>query len=88
MVEKTPEIRENDRKYSEEYETAYERAYRHGITTMPTIEEARIIDEITRAEMAKMISVYAKKFRGKTEDTSKQACTQFTDMHETNEELQ
>ena len=54
---------------------------------MPTVEEARLFDEITRAEMAKIISVYAKKFRDKLE-TVKYACSQFSDMHETNEELQ
>jgi len=71
-----------------EYETAYERAYRLGITTMPTVMAARIYDPINRAEMAKMISVYAKKFTDLQEDTTKQACSQFRDMNQTNKELQ
>jgi hypothetical protein len=35
--------------------TAYERAYANKLTTMPTFEQARIADAITRAEMAKMM---------------------------------
>ena len=37
---------------------AYEWAYKNGITTMPTIEQARLKDWITRAELAKMMVVF------------------------------
>jgi hypothetical protein len=37
---------------------AYIWAYQNGITTMPTIEEARLKDNITRAELAKMMVVF------------------------------
>jgi hypothetical protein len=36
----------------------YQRAFQHGITTMPTFAEARLNDPITRAEMAKMLVVF------------------------------
>ena len=38
---------------------AYEFAYKHGITTMPTIEEADMEGSLTRIAMAKMLSQYA-----------------------------
>ena len=46
--------------YGEELEGAYKWAYENGITTMPTIDDANMLAPITRAEMAKMISNYAK----------------------------
>jgi hypothetical protein len=55
---------------------------------MNTLEQARIVDGITRAEMAKMISVYAMKILGREPDTTKKECTQFNDMNQTNTELQ
>ena len=57
---------------------AYEWAYSKGVTTMPTYEAANMYNSITRAEMAKMLSVYATEILGKTADTSR-ACT-FTDV--------
>jgi hypothetical protein len=56
---------------------------------MPTFEQARIADGITRAETAKMISVYAEKFLAKQGDSKKfVACASFTDRNEVNVELQ
>jgi hypothetical protein len=55
---------------------------------MDTFEKARIADAITRAEMAKMISIYATKILGRQPDTTKTQCTQFSDRHEVNAELQ
>lgn len=55
---------------------------------MDTYEKARIEDKLTRAETAKIISIYAKKFLDKKEDTTKHLCTQFTDIKEVNTELQ
>jgi len=44
--------------YDPELVEAYKWAYKNGITTMPTIEEARLKDNITRAELAKMMVVF------------------------------
>jgi hypothetical protein len=64
--------------YSAELQGAYDWAYSKGVTTMSNIDSANMYGAITRAEMAKMLSVYAKEVLGKTLDTSK-ACT-FTDI--------
>jgi hypothetical protein len=64
--------------------TAYKRSYGKKITTMPTIEKARVWDPLTRAEMAKMIVNYAINNLWKTINTAKQA--NFTDLNgQTNE---
>ena len=57
--------------YSDELINAYYWAYENWITTQPTIEKANMKWKITRAEMAKMISNYAKNILGKVPDTSK-----------------
>ena len=57
---------------------AYEWAHSKGITTMDTYEKANMYGAITRAEMAKMLSVYATEILGKKADTSK-AC-EFSDI--------
>jgi hypothetical protein len=64
--------------YSEELQGAYNWAYSKGVTTMSSIDNANMYGAITRAEMAKMLSVYAESTLGITADTSK-ACT-FTDI--------
>ena len=64
--------------YSEELQGAYNWAYSKGVTTMNSIDNANMYGAITRAEMAKMLSVYAESSLGITADTSK-ACT-FTDI--------
>ena len=64
--------------YSAELQGAYDWAYSKGVTTMSNIDSANMYGAITRAEMAKMLSVYAKEVLGKKLDTSK-ACT-FTDI--------
>jgi hypothetical protein len=64
--------------YSEELEGAYNWAYKNGVTTMSPIDNANMYGAITRAEMAKMLSVYAKDVLGKKADSSK-AC-EFTDI--------
>ena len=46
--------------YSEEFQKAYDFAYKNEITTMDSIDKANMNGYITRAEMAKMISNYAK----------------------------
>ena len=56
---------------------------------MNTFKKARIDDHITRAEFAKMISVYATTFKEKIPDTTKTAqCSTFKDLDKINEELQ
>ena len=48
--------------FSKEYNEAYIFAYNNKITTMPTIEQANMNWEIIRAEIAKMLSNWVKKF--------------------------
>jgi DNA-binding XRE family transcriptional regulator len=56
---------------------------------MKSFEQARIPDAITRAEMAKMITVYAQTFMQKKTDVSKfSQCSAFSDIREVNPELQ
>jgi hypothetical protein len=64
--------------YSQELQDAYNWAYGKGVTTMSPIDNANMYGAITRAEMAKMLSVYAVEVLKATPDTSK-ACT-FTDI--------
>jgi len=56
---------------------------------MPTLEEARIHDAITRAEMAKMISVYAQVIMQQQPNSDKLLqCSVFNDRNKVNKELQ
>ena len=50
---------------SQELKNAYTYAFIRGITTQPSIEKADLERGLTRAEMAKMMSVYATKVLGK-----------------------
>jgi hypothetical protein len=70
------------------YYAAYRWANGNGITTADTYEAVRISDVITRAEMAKMISMLATKLWYKVPDVEKRECVQFADMKQVNEELQ
>lgn len=53
-------------KYDEEQVTAYEWALEKGITTIDNIDNARLSDGLTRAELAKMMSQYMTKVLWKT----------------------
>ena len=64
--------------YSQELQDAYNWAHEKGVTTMSSIDNANMYGAITRAEMAKMLSVYATEVLEKEADTSA-ACT-FTDI--------
>ena len=64
--------------YSQELQDAYDWAYSKGVTTQSPIDNANMYGAITRAEMAKMLSVYAKEVLGKELNTSA-ACT-FNDI--------
>ena len=55
---------------STEFQDAYSRAKENWITTMNTIEWARMNDWLTREEMAKMISNYAVNILWKMPDTT------------------
>ena len=59
--------------YSDEFKDAYNWAHSLSITTQPSIDKANMDWNITRAEMAKMVSNYAKNSLWKKPDTSK-AC--------------
>ena len=54
-----------------EFQEAYSRAKANGITTMSSIESARMNDWLTREEMAKMISNYAVNILWEIPDTTK-----------------
>jgi len=54
--------------YSAELEDAYDYAYGIGITTMSTIDWARMFDQLNRAEMAKMMVSFAENVLGQTAD--------------------
>lgn len=57
--------------YSPEMQQAYNWAYWNGITTMSSIEKANMNWNITREEMAKMISNYTINILWKSPDTTK-----------------
>lgn len=57
--------------YSTEFQEAYNWAYENGITTMNSIEKANMKWNITREEMAKMISNYAINVLWKSPDITK-----------------
>ena len=65
--------RPENKDFSQEMIAAYNWSYSKWITTMETIKQANTDKEITRAELAKMISNYAKNILWKTPDASK-AC--------------
>ena len=67
--------------FSKEFNDAYQFAYKNGITTMPSIEEADMYGPLTRIAMAKMLSQYAINVLGKTPDTTKVVPT-FPDVDE------
>ena len=71
--------------YSAEQNAAYQYACGLDITTMDTVQNARVQDHITRAEFAKMMSNYAKNVLNK-EPNSKKLC-KFPDADEVNAEL-
>lgn len=55
----------------QELKDAYIFAYMHGITTMPSIEQADMDGHLIRAHMAKMLSQFAVQLFGKTPDTTR-----------------
>ena len=63
--------RPENKDFSQEMIAAYNWSYSKWITTMETIKQANTDKEITRAELAKMISNYAKNVLWKTLDTTK-----------------
>ena len=74
-------------KEEKEQQTAYERAYENKITTLYPQKEARLFEPITRAELAKMMSVYTTKFLKKIPISWKLGCSDFQDKDQTSPEL-
>lgn len=74
-------------KEEKEQQTAYERAYENKITTLYPQTEARLFEPITRAELAKMMSVYTTKFLKKIPISWKLGCSDFQDKDQTSPEL-
>ena len=60
----------NPTTFSQEFIDAYNFAYKNGITTKESIEEAEMFEPLTRIAMAKMLSQYAINVLGQTPDTS------------------
>ena len=56
--------------FSQEFIDAYNFAYKNGITTKESIEEAEMFEPLTRIAMAKMLSQYAINVLGQTPDTT------------------
>lgn len=71
---------------SVELQIAYTFAYGIGVTTMPTIAQARTCDEVLRAELAKMVANYAMQIHGLVPDESR-VCN-FGDMADQSAEMQ
>lgn len=71
--------------YSTEMNTAYLWAFHYGITTMPTIQQANMWSKLTRAHMAKMISVFAIRVAHLTPNTGMHC--NFTDISTQSNEL-
>lgn len=67
--------------YPSEWNNAYLFARSVGITTMPTLQAAMMEKDLTRAELAKILSVFAQKFLDKKVVENKQGC-EFADKAE------
>ena len=65
--------------YSDELQGAYDYAYSKGITTMTSIDNANMYGELTRGQLAKMISQWAEKELWVTADET--AACSFTDAN-------
>ena len=72
-------------RYSTELNTAYQRAFSIGITTMPTIQQANLDDKVIREHLAKMITQFAIKVLKKTPNT-KLSCS-FSDITDESAEM-
>ena len=70
-VENNTEKKAYNNWFSDEFNEAYEFAFKNWITTMDAIEKADMNWGLTRIAMAKMLSQYAINILGKTPDTSK-----------------
>jgi hypothetical protein len=66
--------------YSQELQDAYNWAHDKGVTTMDSIDNANMYGAITRAEMAKMLSVYATKVLNPAKEADTSAACTFTDI--------
>ena len=70
------------------YQAAYERAYKNWITDATTFEWARMFDDISRAEMAKLSTIFAIRLFKQTPDENKLAdCSKFADIRDISSEL-
>lgn len=67
--------------YPAEWNTAYLYARSMGITTMPTIQAANMEGLLTRAELAKMLTVFSQKVLNKPLVENKAGCGDFGDLN-------
>ena len=71
----------------ENAQSIQEWAYQNWLTKYSDVSEARLKDSLTRAEIAKLSSIFAIKVLWKTQDESKQNfCSQFDDLSKLNVE--
>ena len=68
--EKILDIDKYDGSYTEEFNRAYQFAYRNNITKKLSIKDAKLDEPLTRIEMAKMLSMYAMNVMWKQPDLS------------------
>ena len=66
---------------------AYKRAFENGITTQPSLADARLLDYLTRAELAKMLSIFTLKYTDRQPILDKPFCDTYTDADQVNAEL-
>lgn len=78
-------LNNNNILYSDEFNNAYQFAFRNGITTMPTIQETEMTWLLIRSHMAKMMVNYAINVLNRVLDTSK-SC-EFADMDGQSQEM-
>ena len=74
--------------YSDETNKAFQRAYGLQITNKCPIETALLNNNISRAEAAKMLSIFAIEVFGRTPDTTITWCDTYTDIKNISKDLQ
>ncbi len=84
---KTIATGQTENTYSQELQNAYQRAYSIGITTLSPIEWANIEWKITRAQLAKMLSVFTQKTMNAKKIHQGSECL-FTDTNKITKDLQ
>lgn len=83
-----PECDVSDSLYDQEITDAFSRWYNLNITNKCPITDARLDDNITRVEAAKMISMFTIQIIGIFPDTHKSWCDEYSDIYTLSDEMQ